>query len=86
MITLGDRVQDRVNGMQGIATGLCEYMNGCVQVLISPRCKEDGSVINGRWVDVGQVELMESNPLGIAQRSSSVVGGPQSTPTGMPHP
>ena len=40
-LTLGDLVQDRVTGLKGIATCKTTFLNGCVQVEITPRLKDN---------------------------------------------
>lgn len=39
-INLGDLVQDKVTGVKGIATSKVEFLNGCMQVEVTPRLKE----------------------------------------------
>ena len=106
-IHLGDQIRDCVTGLEGIASGKCVYVNGCVQYEITPRRKDDGDKVEGRWVDVGQIDRLAVNPLGLCGRPEGVGapdwendedappapiqagaarGGPQSTPSGLPHP
>lgn len=40
-LTLGDLVQDRVTGLKGIATSKTTFLNGCVQVEITPKVKDN---------------------------------------------
>jgi len=37
MIKLGDKVKDVVTGYTGIATAKTEYLNGCVQMTVTPK-------------------------------------------------
>lgn len=43
-IILGDYYHDQVTGFHGTATGIVEYLTGCNQVLLVPRCDEDGKL------------------------------------------
>ncbi len=62
-LVLGDRVEDQVTKIKGIATGRCVYLNGCVQIEITPPCKKGGEAVTSRWVDIGQIKVLTSNPL-----------------------
>lgn len=59
-IKLGDKVRDRVTGFEGIATHRTEFMNGCVQILVSPRLKKGEPItaegIAGLDIDLQQLE------------------------------
>lgn len=75
-INLGDRCTDVVTGFKGIATGRCEYISGCVQILLLPKVKKDGAHRDGSWFDVERIEVLEINVVNV-----------KSTPTGGPgHP
>lgn len=39
-LKLGDLVQDQVTGIKGIATSKTEFLNGCLQVEVTPKLKE----------------------------------------------
>lgn len=88
MIELGDKIRDRVSGLEGIATGVNQYLNGCVQWLISGPAKVPDATgarehITARWFDVQQCELLNKNPLGIsipALWRPEPVGGPSGAP------
>lgn len=56
-LQLGQKVTDRITGMAGIATGKCEYISGCMQILVVPKYKEDGSKVESEWFDVQRLEL-----------------------------
>ena len=50
-INVGDRVKDRISGLQGIAIARTEWLWGCVRITLQPegatkdhRCKESVSV------------------------------------------
>lgn len=40
-LILGDLLEDRVTGIRGIATAKTEFLNGCIQVEVTPRLKKE---------------------------------------------
>lgn len=79
---LGKKVKCIVTGFEGIATGRCEYLNGCVQYRVEPPMKADGTTVD-KWIDVGQLEITGEGVI-VAKRDA---GGPSfSTPKGFAHP
>lgn len=52
MPELGDLAQDKITGFEGIVTGKCLYISGCDQILLAPKVKDDGSMPEGRWIDI----------------------------------
>ena len=54
---LGQIARDKITGFKGVLTGHANYLTGCDQYLLSPKCKEDGSHIDGRWFDEGRLEV-----------------------------
>lgn len=74
---LGEKVEDLASGVQGIAIGRIEYMNGCVQYLVKPRAGEDGKMPDGHWIDDAQLIKVD---LGIIDKIRAFVkettGGP----------
>lgn len=56
MIRLGDKVEDRVTGLVGIAVARIEYLNGCVQWCLQPRVAEDAMKIDSHYIDEGQLK------------------------------
>lgn len=80
---LGKKVKDIVTGFEGIATGRCEYLNGCIQYRVEPPMKADGTTIIDKWIDHGQLEVT-GDGVTVAKRDT---GGPVAgTPTGLSHP
>lgn len=56
----GQEVADVISGFRGVVTGACQYMTGCNQYLIQPRCKEDGDYVNSKWFDEDRLEAVSS--------------------------
>jgi hypothetical protein len=59
----GFLAKDKITGFTGIVTGYCDYMTGCAQWLITPKAKEDGTIIDPRWYDDGRIELVSAKPV-----------------------
>ena len=58
MFKLGDTLRDTVTGFTGVATSRVEYLNGCVQFCIKPQVDKDGKMVDGEYVDDGQLEVV----------------------------
>jgi len=71
---LGKKVVDRVTGFKGVATQKIEYMNGCVQYSIQPKCKEGGEFIDSKWFDEEQVDLVSEKK--VVKKKKRTTGGP----------
>lgn len=48
---LGKTVVDSMTGFTGVAIGHVEYVTGCNQTLVQPRCKPEGDFVESRWLD-----------------------------------
>ena len=73
MIKLGNKVRDKVSGAEGIATGRCEYLNGCVQYCVTSKIGKDMKAVSP-WIDEGQLIVIGQ---GLAAKPKST-GGPMS--------
>ena len=73
-ICLGDRAKDRVSGFKGIVTGMTEYLNGCVRVVIEPEELKDGQIIESRYFDEQQVDVIDKE---VIPRGNIEAGGPR---------
>ena len=73
MIELGNKVRDLVTGFEGIATARIEYINGCIQYCVKPKISEDGKMVDGEYLDEGQIEFVDK---GVVMESTPS-GGPQ---------
>lgn len=75
----GDRVKSRINGFEGIVTGLDIWINGCRRICVSPEgLKDDGDPQKAHWLDQGDLVLVEAGALELAPVDS--VGGPMDDP------
>jgi hypothetical protein len=59
MITLGQKVKDKITGFTGIAITRCEYLNGCVQYCVKPKLDKNGKIQEGEWFDDALLEIVE---------------------------
>ena len=78
---IGDRVKDVITGLEGIATGKTEYLNGCRQFYVQPEGLKDGKPIEGVWVDEQQLSVTKRGirPNPFAGSTAPVAGGPPSS-------
>lgn len=80
----GDKVKDRISGLQGIVTATTIWLNGCVRYLVQPQGinKEKGEPIEGTSFDENDLILVKAaavkNPFErIADPQDKPPGGPQ---------
>lgn len=73
---LGYRGTDKITGVSGIITSACFDLYGCVQVVLAPAAKPDGSVDDGRWFDVQRIELSDETPVMAAPDFDAAGGEP----------
>lgn len=58
MINLGDKVKDKVSGLEGIAIARTEYLNGCVQFNVTPKLTKGKTEIVTWSIDEEQLEVV----------------------------
>lgn len=56
---LGNKLRDKVSGHEGIAIGVIEYLNGCIQYGIKGKLDKDKKVPDAVWIDQQQLELIK---------------------------
>jgi len=58
-VELGDMVCDNITGFMGVVVGKAEYLTGCDQFVIQPKCYEDdGKYPEANWFDVGRLKVL----------------------------
>ena len=67
---LGDKVKDNVSGLEGIATGRLEYLNGCVQYGVSGAVGKDGKIPETVYIDHTQLELVEAKAVKVKAKDT----------------
>jgi hypothetical protein len=61
---LGKRVENKVTGFTGVATGICVYLNGCVSYLVRPKVKKgDSKNPEGVWMDDNMLKVLGPGPV-----------------------
>lgn len=60
---LGHKVKDKVTGFTGVVTTVSFDLYGCIQVVVVPAVKEDGSLGEGKWFDIGRLEVIGAEPV-----------------------
>lgn len=60
---LGYKVKDKVTGFTGVVTTVAFDLYGCIQVIAVPAAKEGGSLGEGRWFDIGRLEVIGEEPV-----------------------
>lgn len=59
---LGQKVKDRIHGLEGICTARLEYINGCIQYGIASKAI-DGKVPDTNYIDQQHLELVDDGVL-----------------------
>lgn len=75
-IELGDKVKDRITGFCGVVTGRTTYISGCDQILVSPPVKDDGSYVDGHWIDYDRLQVVNVGHVPVSSVSSAERPGP----------
>lgn len=56
-IELGMEGRDRITRFQGVVMGICYYLSGCTQVLLTPReLTKEGKRPESEWFDLQRIE------------------------------
>lgn len=56
---LGRTYRDMVTGFTGVAVGHVEYLTGCNQTLLQPKCDDSTKRPAGEWFDDQRLELVD---------------------------
>ena len=61
-VELGDFAKDTITGFEGIVTGKAEYLTGCDQFILQPKCIEDmAKYPDANWFDEGRLRVLSRN-------------------------
>jgi hypothetical protein len=63
MIGLGDKVRDKVTGLEGIVIARTEWMYGCVRLIVQPQKLHDGKPVDNYTIDEPQAELIQAGAI-----------------------
>ena len=78
---LGSELKDKITGFQGVATGMSTYITGCDVYLIQPPVNKEGNHVEGRWLDVGRLELIKKKAVKLADVQGDENGADIEAPT-----
>jgi len=58
----GQTATDKITGFTGIVTGHADYITGCDQYLLQPKCKDEAWV-ESRWFDAGRLTFSDEEAI-----------------------
>ncbi|MDB5937513.1 MAG: hypothetical protein JWQ01_4857 [Massilia sp.] len=64
-IVLGSTYKDKITGFEGVATGFVQYLTGCNQALLAPRCGDDGALRDSQWFDQQRLEVLTNRVISL---------------------
>jgi hypothetical protein len=59
MISLGDKVKDKITGLKGIVVAITNWLHGCTRITIQPEGLKDGKPYDTYTFDEPQAELIK---------------------------
>lgn len=86
MIELGSKVCNSITGLQGIAVGRTQWINGCARITIQPPVGTDGKVPDGYTVDEPNCIVLKPPPIKDNPAIDALPGGPRPEPQRHPTP
>ncbi len=72
---LGDKVQHKVTGFEGIVTPHAKHLTGCDRLWVEPRVGDDGKARDGQWVDIDLLKIIEAAVIEPVKYSRAAPGG-----------
>ena len=83
---LGKQAKDVITGFAGTVMGYCLYLTGCHQILLSPKCKEDGTCQDSRWFDLDRIEITDHVRVQLVSEKTGASRSTKSDGPDMPAP
>lgn len=84
-ISLGDRVKYKIDGFEGIATGVTDYLFQCRQIHVQPEdLDKDGKAKVGRWIDEPWLDVIKAGVHKPVAAVEQVIGGKKKAVSGAP--
>jgi len=75
-IKLGDKVRDKITGLEGIAVAKIKFLNGCLQIAIQPEgLTSEGEPKEQHFVDSAQVVIVKPEKPKKEKKTKSPGGG-----------
>ena len=72
---LGDRVRCRISGFTGIVTSHAKHIAGCDRMWIEPPVDASGKKVEGSWLDIDMIEIVEPEAVQRVTYNRSAPGG-----------
>jgi hypothetical protein len=63
MKLLGMQVKDAVTGFAGVVSSIGFDLYGCVQAIVTPERKKDGTIGDSMWFDVKRLTVTSKKPV-----------------------
>lgn len=60
---LGTKVREKITGFTGVITSRIDYLTGCNQYCVLPKCKEEGVYPEGQYFDEERLEVLNEEKL-----------------------
>jgi hypothetical protein len=79
-IKLGDKVRDKITGLEGIATGRFEWLYGCIRFAVQPSILHEGKPVEPSTFDQDQLEIVAEKVPALAAPAGARPGGPKPDP------
>ena len=79
---LGMIAKDRLTGFTGTVTAVAQYITGCIQYFVTPKCKEgDSSTYSkSRWFDENRLDFSKGVDLDIETEKEEDKGAMDEAP------
>ncbi len=73
--SLGDRVRCKISGFTGIATTHATHLAGCDRLWVLPAVGEDGKAVDGQWLDIDMLEIVDPAVVDVMKYTRRAPGG-----------
>jgi hypothetical protein len=78
MIKNGDKVRDKITGLEGVVVARHDYLHGCTRFSVQPVELKDGKPVECSSFDEPQLELIADG--GFPAKTGREPGGPRNDP------
>lgn len=80
-IKLGNKVRDKVSGLEGVVIGRHEWLYGCIRLSVQPAGLHEGKPIDAVGLDEQQCDLIEDTKPVVSAAAEVRPGGPRDNPS-----
>jgi len=74
-IQLGQKVRDRISGLQGIAVAVTDWLHGPRRVTIQPQSMHDGKAVDPQTFDEANCEILDPTSMFAEPSEVALAGG-----------